>query len=77
LLAHINEYLPESVNTTTSCGLTTMDVEMRQVSPSSKGSHVNRGVIHVGSHDEMTLARLGKKQVLKVGRPRSSCPEYH
>lgn len=43
-----------------------MDVEMRQASPESKGSHGNRAVIHGGSHDEMTLARLGKKQVLKV-----------
>jgi hypothetical protein len=45
-----------------------MDVEMRQVRPDSKVPHVNRAVIHGGSQDEMMLARLGKKQVLKVGR---------
>ncbi|KAI3390864.1 hypothetical protein diail_8474 [Diaporthe ilicicola] len=44
-----------------------MDVEMRQAVPDSKSSHVNHGMVgrSGGNRDEMTLARIGKKQVLK------------
>lgn len=42
-----------------------MDVEMREARPESKSSRVHRHVVE-GDRDELTLARLGKKQVLKV-----------
>lgn len=48
-----------------------MDVEMREARQDSKSSQVNRRVME-GDRDEMTLARMGKKQVLKV---RHSAPE--
>lgn len=43
-----------------------MDVEMREARPDSKSSHVHRRMMVEGDRDEMTLARMGKKQVLKV-----------
>lgn len=45
-----------------------MDVEMLEARSDSKSSQVNRHMME-GNRDEMTLARLGKKQVLKVGQP--------
>lgn len=42
-----------------------MDVEMREARQDSKSSQVNRRVME-GDSDEMALARMGKKQVLKV-----------
>ena len=42
---------------------------MRQAQLDSKSSQVNRHELGLGGdRDEMTLARLGKKQVLKVRR---------
>lgn len=41
-----------------------MDVEMLEARSDSKSSQVNRHMME-GNRDEMTLARLGKKQVLK------------
>lgn len=51
----------------------TMDVEMREARPDSKSSHVHRRMMVEGDRDEMTLARMGKKQVLKV---RHSTPGF-
>lgn len=45
-----------------------MDVEMAEARTDSKSSsQVHRHMME-GNRDEMTLARMGKKQVLKVGQ---------